>query len=155
FDELTAMASEQFGLGPAPQLLIPRYISSGLPPPSVASHVLPAAVPIPADTTDTPSSPTVDQDVPTTSTLSTIKATQSLVIHEGVEEQPQRNQNAQYDNAPLIHNLTPDPSSEESSSQGVIPSNFHQLNQSFINLRKWTKDHLLDNVIGNTSRPVS
>ncbi|GJZ61696.1 hypothetical protein Tco_0617833 [Tanacetum coccineum] len=41
------------------------------------------------------------------------------------------------------------PSSEESSSQGVIPSNFHQLNQSFINLRKWTKDHLLDNVIGN------
>ncbi|GKF13050.1 hypothetical protein Tco_0050976, partial [Tanacetum coccineum] len=53
------------------------------------------------------------------------------------------------DNAPS------DPSSEESSSQGVIPSNLHQLNQSFDNIRKWTKDHPLDNIIGNPSRPVS
>ncbi|GKG42724.1 hypothetical protein Tco_0477022, partial [Tanacetum coccineum] len=46
------------------------------------------------------------------------------------------------------------PSSEESSSQGVIPSNLPQLNQSFDNIRKWTKDHPLDNIIGNPSRPV-
>ncbi|GKE29009.1 integrase, catalytic region, zinc finger, CCHC-type containing protein [Tanacetum coccineum] len=30
FDELTVMASEQFSSGPAPQLMTPRYISSGL-----------------------------------------------------------------------------------------------------------------------------
>ncbi|GJZ88301.1 hypothetical protein Tco_0660083 [Tanacetum coccineum] len=96
------MASEQF--------------SSGLPPPSVVSFVLPAVVPTPADTTGTPSSTTIDQDAPSVSNSLTIEATQSSVIHEGVEGQPQRNQNAQYDNAPRIHDLTPDPSSEESSS---------------------------------------
>ncbi|GKB16281.1 putative ribonuclease H-like domain-containing protein [Tanacetum coccineum] len=64
-------------------------------------------------------------------------------------------QNAQFDNATLIHNLTLDPSSEESSSRGVISSNLHQLNQSFNNLNKWTNDHPLENVIGNPSRPVS
>ncbi|GJV82524.1 hypothetical protein Tco_1522422 [Tanacetum coccineum] len=55
--------------------------------------------------------------------------------------------------APLPDDTT-DPSFEESSSQGVIPSNLHQLNQSLDNLRKWTKDHPLDNVIGNLSQFV-
>ncbi|GKA78825.1 retrovirus-related pol polyprotein from transposon TNT 1-94 [Tanacetum coccineum] len=36
FDELIAMASEQFSLGPEPQLFTPGYISSGLVPNSVS-----------------------------------------------------------------------------------------------------------------------
>ncbi|GJY76760.1 hypothetical protein Tco_0481876 [Tanacetum coccineum] len=109
-------------------LFQPLFDEYFLPPSSVVSLVLLIAAPLPADTT---------------------------VVHQGVEEQIQGIQSAEFDNAPLIHNLTPDPSSEESSSQGVIPSNLHQLNQSFDNLTKWSKDHPLDNVIGNPSRPVS
>ncbi|GJS85655.1 retrovirus-related pol polyprotein from transposon TNT 1-94 [Tanacetum coccineum] len=51
FDKLTTMASKQFSSRPAPQRLTPGYISSGLPPSSVVSLVLPAAAPLPADTT--------------------------------------------------------------------------------------------------------
>ncbi|GKB83460.1 retrovirus-related pol polyprotein from transposon TNT 1-94 [Tanacetum coccineum] len=40
-------------------------------------------------------------------------------------------------------------------SRDIIPSNLHQVNQPFDHLRKWIKDHSLDNVIGNPSRPVS
>ncbi|GJX11618.1 hypothetical protein Tco_0201477 [Tanacetum coccineum] len=110
--------------------------TSGPPLSSVVSPVLIAAAPLPTDTTGTPSSTIIDDDAPSGSTSPTTQEIQIPVIHQGVEEQIQGIQNAQFDNAPLIHNLTPDPSSEESSSQGVIPSNLHQLNQSFDNLRK-------------------
>ncbi|GJW14044.1 hypothetical protein Tco_0018177 [Tanacetum coccineum] len=46
------------------------------------------------------------------------------------------------------------PSSEETTLQGVIPSNLHHLNQSFDTLTKLTKNHPLDNVIGDPSRSV-
>nr|GFD17216.1 hypothetical protein [Tanacetum cinerariifolium] len=97
------------------------------PPSSVVSLVLPTTAPLPNDTT---------------------------VIHQSVEEKIQASQNEQFDNAPLIYNLTLDPSFEESSSQGVSPSNLHYLNQSFDNLSKWPKIHPLENVIGNPSYPV-
>ncbi|GJY82131.1 hypothetical protein Tco_0494882 [Tanacetum coccineum] len=54
----------------------------------------------------------------------------------------------------LTLNISADPSSKESYSQGVIPLNLHQLNQSFDNLGKCSKDHPLEKVIGNPSRPV-
>ncbi|GKC80391.1 retrovirus-related pol polyprotein from transposon TNT 1-94 [Tanacetum coccineum] len=47
----------------------------------------------------------------------------------------------------------PKPSSEESSSRIVIPTNVHSINQLQEHIRKWTKDHPLDNVIGDPSRP--
>ncbi|GJS56733.1 putative ribonuclease H-like domain-containing protein [Tanacetum coccineum] len=155
FDELTTMASEQFGSGPAPQLLTLGYISSGLPPPSVVSRVPPVPAPIPADTTGTPLSTTIDQDAPSASTSPTTEETQALVIHRGVEEQIQGIQNAQFDNDSFINIFTTDPSSDESSSTDVIPSNLHQINPPFDHLRKCTKDHPFNNVIGNLSRPVS
>ncbi|GJZ78058.1 retrovirus-related pol polyprotein from transposon TNT 1-94 [Tanacetum coccineum] len=43
---------------------------------------------------------------------------------------------------------------KESSSRDVITANLHPANQPFEHLSKWTKNHLLDNVIGNPSRPV-
>ncbi|GJZ26795.1 hypothetical protein Tco_0571048 [Tanacetum coccineum] len=48
----------------------------------------------------------------------------------------------------------PEPNFEETTLQGVIPSNLHHLNQSFDTLTKLTKNHPLDNVIGDPSRPV-
>ncbi|GJZ74978.1 retrovirus-related pol polyprotein from transposon TNT 1-94 [Tanacetum coccineum] len=47
------------------------------------------------------------------------------------------------------------PSSEESSSQVIIPNHVHLINQPPEHINKWTKDHLMDNVIGDPSRPVS
>ncbi|GKE43334.1 hypothetical protein Tco_1470618 [Tanacetum coccineum] len=57
------------------------------PSSSVVSLVLPAAAPLPADTTDTPSSTTIDQDEPSVSTSSTTHEIQAPIIHQGVEEQ--------------------------------------------------------------------
>ncbi|GKB68328.1 retrovirus-related pol polyprotein from transposon TNT 1-94 [Tanacetum coccineum] len=76
FDELTAMASEQFGSGPMLQHMTSKTISL-------------AIAPRPVDPTGTPSSTSIDQDAPSTSTSSTIQETQSPVIFEGVEEQLQ------------------------------------------------------------------
>ncbi|GJS30901.1 hypothetical protein Tco_0491521 [Tanacetum coccineum] len=74
------------------------------PPSSVMSPVLPAAIPLLADTTGTPLSTTIDKDA-------------SFAT-------------------PLIHNLIPDSSSEESSSKGIIPSNVLPANQPFEHLSK-------------------
>ncbi|GKA14948.1 retrovirus-related pol polyprotein from transposon TNT 1-94 [Tanacetum coccineum] len=140
FDELTAMAFEQFGSGSELQLMTPGSINSGLmqnpssltpyPSPSVISRVPPVVALIHAYTTGTPSSTTIDQDALSTSTLAITQETQSSVIH-------------------------PESSSEESSSRDIIRSNLHPANQPFEHLCKWTKNHSLDNVTGNPSRPVS
>ncbi|GKA43594.1 hypothetical protein Tco_0736318 [Tanacetum coccineum] len=117
--------------------------------------MLHAATQLSTDTTGTLSSTIIVQDVPSVSTSLTTHEIQSLAIHQSVEEQIQGIQNDQFNNEPLLHNLTPDLSSEESSLQGVIPSNLHQLNQLFDNLSKWSKDYPLENVIGNPFRPIS
>ncbi|GKD59398.1 hypothetical protein Tco_1296907 [Tanacetum coccineum] len=120
------------------------------PTPCVVSPMLPATVPLPADTTVTHST-TIDQDVPSASTSSTNQEIQSQVIHQRVKEKIHGNQNAQFDNAPLLHSLSLDPSSEETTSQGVIPSHLHHLNQSFDTLTKSTKKHPLENIFGDLS----
>ncbi|GJX07476.1 retrovirus-related pol polyprotein from transposon TNT 1-94 [Tanacetum coccineum] len=73
FDELIAMASEQFSSGPGPQLLTLGIISSRLVPnllslSPVASLVPTFVAPDPTDPTGTPSSTTIDQDAPSPST---------------------------------------------------------------------------------------
>ncbi|GJZ87086.1 retrovirus-related pol polyprotein from transposon TNT 1-94 [Tanacetum coccineum] len=50
---------------------------------------------------------------------------------------------------------TSNPSSKESSLRDIIESDLHPANQPFEHLSKWTKNHPLDNVIGNPSRHVS
>ncbi|GJS81404.1 retrovirus-related pol polyprotein from transposon TNT 1-94 [Tanacetum coccineum] len=92
------------------------------PPPSVVSPVPTVIAPKPADLTGTPSSTSIDQDAPSPN------------------------------NDPLFGVLVPEPTSKEFSSRDVIPTNMHSVNQPLEHLRKWTKDHPLDNVIGNPSR---
>ncbi|GKG01178.1 hypothetical protein Tco_0305883, partial [Tanacetum coccineum] len=48
-----------------------------------------------------------------------------------------------------------EPSFEESSTQVVILNHVHSINQPPEYINKWSKDHPLDNVIGDPSRPVS
>ncbi|GJS32977.1 hypothetical protein Tco_0531359 [Tanacetum coccineum] len=124
------------------------------PPCAVSPDPVAVAAPRPVDPAGSPLSTTIDQDVPSASTSPTNQEIQFQVTHQGVEEQIHGHQNAQFDNAPLLHNLPSDPSSEETTLQGVIPSNLHHLNQSFDTLTKLTKNHPLENVIGDPSRPV-
>ncbi|GJV82209.1 retrovirus-related pol polyprotein from transposon TNT 1-94 [Tanacetum coccineum] len=51
--------------------------------------------------------------------------------------------------------VSTEPSSEESSTHVVILNHVHSIKQPPEHINKWTKDHPIDNVIGDTSRPVS
>ncbi|GJU34637.1 retrovirus-related pol polyprotein from transposon TNT 1-94 [Tanacetum coccineum] len=135
FDEQTAMASEQFSSGPAPNLLTPRYISSGL----VQNPVSPTPyVPPSKKDWDILFQPLFDEYFqPSPSVVSTVLPT-VVPFPADIIGTPSSNsidQDAPSDN----------PNSEESLSRDVIPSNLHQTNQPFDHLRKWTKDYPLDN----------
>ncbi|GKF21824.1 integrase, catalytic region, zinc finger, CCHC-type containing protein, partial [Tanacetum coccineum] len=145
FDELTAMASKHSSSRPALHEMTPATISSGLvpnPPPSTpVDHPAPEVIapitkivaPVPAASTGSPSSTTVDQDAPSPSNSQTTPETQSPVIPNDVEE----------DN----HDLA-------SSSLDVIPNVVHTAAPNSEHVTKWTKDQLLDNIIGKLKRPV-
>ncbi|GKA18207.1 retrovirus-related pol polyprotein from transposon TNT 1-94 [Tanacetum coccineum] len=124
---LTIMASEQFSSGPGPKLLTPGTISPGLV-----------------------------QNIPSsTSTSQTNQETPSPVIPLGVEEIDHDIEVAHMDNNPYVDFPILEPSSEKSSTQVVILNNVHSINQPPERINKWTKDHPIDNVIGDPSRPVS
>ncbi|GJR92511.1 retrovirus-related pol polyprotein from transposon TNT 1-94, partial [Tanacetum coccineum] len=85
-------------------------------------QLLPAVIaPEPAVSTDTPSSMTIDQDAPSTSTSQTNQETPSPVIPIGVEEADHDIEVAHMDNTPYVDFPIPEPSSEESSSQELVP----------------------------------
>nr|GFA70645.1 hypothetical protein [Tanacetum cinerariifolium] len=111
--------------------------------------------PEPAVFAGTPSSTTIDQDAPSTSTSQTTQETPSPVIPLGSEEADHDIEVAHMDNNPFVEFLILEPSSEESFTQAVIPNNVHSINQPPEQINKWTKDHPIDNVIGDPSRPVS
>ncbi|GKA95719.1 retrovirus-related pol polyprotein from transposon TNT 1-94 [Tanacetum coccineum] len=122
------------------------------PPPSVDLQV-PAVIALEPDvSTSTPSSTTIVQDPPSTSTSQTTQETPPLVIPLGVEEADHDIEVAHMDNNPYVDFLIPEPSSKESSSQIVIPNNVQSLHQPPKHINKWTKDHPIDNVIGDPSR---
>ncbi|GKG35984.1 hypothetical protein Tco_0443662, partial [Tanacetum coccineum] len=61
-----------------------------------------------------------------------------------------------HDVLPPSHNLvTEDPGSAQSSSRNVNAAEPNQVNYPPDHLRRWTKDHPLDNIVGNPSRLVS
>ncbi|GJU20749.1 hypothetical protein Tco_1154091, partial [Tanacetum coccineum] len=84
-------APVQISSGPAPSLMTPGYISSGLVqisvsptpyvPPSKKDYEILAVDPV-----GSPSSTTIDQDEQSTSTSPTNQEIQSQVTHQGVEE---------------------------------------------------------------------
>nr|GEV87480.1 hypothetical protein [Tanacetum cinerariifolium] len=118
----------------------------------VDPQVLTVIAPELADSTGTPSSNTIDQDAPSTSTSRTTLETQSPIIPLSVEEADHDNEVAHMDNNPFVEFLIPEPSFEESSTQVVIPNHVHSIKQPPEHINKWTKDHPIDNVIGDPSR---
>ncbi|GKC51565.1 hypothetical protein Tco_1074310, partial [Tanacetum coccineum] len=155
---------------PGPQLMTPGTINSGLvqnipsstpavPPTKIDWDLLfqprfdeyfkpPSNVdhPVPTASTSSPSSTTVDQDAPSTSTSQTTSKQQSSVIPQGVEVDFYDIEVAHMDNDPYFGIPIPEPSSEKTTLQWVIPSNLHHLNQSFDTLTKLRKKHPLENV---------
>nr|GFA34902.1 retrovirus-related Pol polyprotein from transposon TNT 1-94 [Tanacetum cinerariifolium] len=131
FDELTElMAPVHLGTGPAPNILTPGQISSGLPmfdeylePPRAERLVLPAqAVQAPVNSADTPFSTTIDQDAPSPSISPSSSALQSHSLHQGVVAEPNYMEDhivALVDNNPFVNVFAPEPHSKASSSGDI------------------------------------
>nr|GEY23321.1 hypothetical protein [Tanacetum cinerariifolium] len=97
--------------------------------PEVIAPIVDVILPVQAESTDSPSSTTVDQDAPST------------IAHMG--------------NDSLFGVPIPEVTSAQSSSM-VSPHTIVQLDHQIPqNNSKWKKDHPLDNIIGQLSRPVS
>nr|GEW82458.1 hypothetical protein [Tanacetum cinerariifolium] len=120
----------------------------------------------PAASTGSPSSTTVDQDAPSPSNSQTTLETQTPIISNDVAKDNHDLDVAHMHNDPFFgvkaSPKTPtfcnDPLHEslhnDSTSQGSS-SNMRQTHTLFESLGRWTKDHLIANMIGDPSRSVS
>ncbi|GJX66535.1 retrovirus-related pol polyprotein from transposon TNT 1-94 [Tanacetum coccineum] len=148
-DELAAMASEQSSLEPALHEMTPTT------PTSIASLVPVEEDPTHVESTSSPSSTIVDQDVPLPSTSQTTSQSQSQTIPLCAEEESHDLEVAHMSNDPYFGIAIPETISEESSSSAVIPTTVHSDSLILEHLSKWTKDHSLQNIICDPSIPVS
>ncbi|GJU93500.1 retrovirus-related pol polyprotein from transposon TNT 1-94 [Tanacetum coccineum] len=102
-------------------------------------------------------STTIAQDAPSTSASSSTSDIHLPVQLQEIAEEPVP------EDTPIIHNVLPpshnlvtgDPGSAQSSSGNVNAAEPNQVNYPPDHIRRWTKDHPLDNIVGNPSRPVS
>ncbi|GKB03527.1 retrovirus-related pol polyprotein from transposon TNT 1-94 [Tanacetum coccineum] len=120
-----------------------------LEPPRVERPVSPVpAVSVPINSADAPS----PSHSPSSSAL------QSPSLHQGVAADStliEDNPFAPVDNHPFINVFALEPSFEASSSRDLSSAESPYVSQTLHHLGKWSKDHPLDNIIGNPSRPVS
>nr|GFA17537.1 integrase, catalytic region, zinc finger, CCHC-type, peptidase aspartic, catalytic [Tanacetum cinerariifolium] len=158
FDELTAMASEQSSSGPDLNDMTPGTISSGLVRTSSSST---SYVPPSRNDWDllfqliAPSLTTVDQDAPLPSKSLTPIEIQSLVILQDVGNDNLDMEVAHMGNDPLLGVPIPEVTSDQSSSTASPQSNVQPNHPMTHHNSKWTKDHPLNNIIDQLSRPVS
>ncbi|GJR03771.1 retrotransposon protein, putative, ty1-copia subclass [Tanacetum coccineum] len=108
----------------------------------------------PAESIGSPFSTTIDQDAPLPSNSQTSPETQSPVISIDVEEENHNLDVVHMNNDPFFGILIPENDSESSSSN-VIPTVVHTTAPNLEHVNKWTKDHPLDNIIGELESPVS
>ncbi|GJU15479.1 putative ribonuclease H-like domain-containing protein [Tanacetum coccineum] len=168
FDELTAMASEHSSSGPALHEMTPDILfqpmfdelltpppSVDLPAPEVIAPIDEVVAPVPAVSTGSPSSTTVDQDAPSPSNSQTTPETQPPVIPNDVEEDNHDIEVAHMGNDPYFGIPIPEIPSDQSSSSDSIHTIMHPDHQIFEHNSKWTKDHPLENIIGELDRPIS
>ncbi|GKB83135.1 hypothetical protein Tco_0950030 [Tanacetum coccineum] len=110
------------------ELLTPPS-SVDLPAPKDIAPIDEVVTPVPAVSTGSPSSTNVDQDAP------------SPIAHMG---------NDPYFGIPIL-----EVPSDQSSSTDSIHTIVHPDHQISKHNNKWTKDHPLENIIGELARPVS
>nr|GEY83473.1 hypothetical protein [Tanacetum cinerariifolium] len=107
------------------------------------------------ESTSLPSSTTVDQDAPSPSKSQTTPENQPPIIPQDVEEDNHDIEVSHMGNDPLFGMPIPKVASDQSLSMvssHTIMHPDHQIPQQNI---KWTKDHPLENIIGQLSRPIS
>ncbi|GJU51251.1 retrovirus-related pol polyprotein from transposon TNT 1-94 [Tanacetum coccineum] len=125
------------------------------PAPKVIAPINKVVAPEPAASTGSLSSTTVDQDAPSPSNSQTTPETQSLIIPNDVEEDNHDLDVAHMNNDPFFGIPILENDYEESSSLDVIATVVHTAAPNSKHVNKWTKDHPLDNIIGELKRPVS
>nr|GEV39586.1 copia protein [Tanacetum cinerariifolium] len=132
------------------------------PPPSVVNQapeaiapIIEVIPPVNADSTGSPSSTTVEQDAPSTSISPTPTDTQSSVIPQDVGDDNLDMEVAHMGNDPLfgvpIPKVTSAKSTTPASPQAIVQTNHPMPHHN----NKWTKDHLVNNIIGKLDRPIS
>ncbi|GJU09003.1 retrotransposon protein, putative, unclassified [Tanacetum coccineum] len=117
------------------------------------SLIVEVVAPVPAASTGSPSSTTVDQDAPSPSNSQTTPKTQAHVIPNDVKDDNHDLDVAHMNNDLFFGILIPENYSEASSSLDVIPTVVQIAAPNSEHLTKWTKDHPLDNIIGELKRP--
>nr|GFA08759.1 hypothetical protein [Tanacetum cinerariifolium] len=141
------------------EILFQPMFDEYLEPPRVERPVHPAqAVQAPVNSASTPSSTTIDQDAPSPSILPSSSTLQSHSLHQGVAAEPTYIEDhlvAPVDNNSFVNVFALEPHSEASSSGDISSTESTYVSQTLYHLNKWIKDHPLNNVIGNPSRPVS
>ncbi|GJZ58742.1 retrovirus-related pol polyprotein from transposon TNT 1-94 [Tanacetum coccineum] len=175
-DEIT-MAPVRMSSRPEPSIMTPGQLKSGLAPTdkelemlfqpmfdeyleqSRVNEPVPSATAVNAQVVPpgTSLSTTIAQDAPSTSASSSTSDMHHPVRHQGIAEEPT------LEDSPITHDVlhpsfnpvTGEPGSAQSSSGNVNSAEPNQVNQPPDHLRRWTKDHPLDNIVGNPSRPVS
>ncbi|GJX43308.1 retrovirus-related pol polyprotein from transposon TNT 1-94 [Tanacetum coccineum] len=125
------------------------------PAPEVVAPIDEVAAPEPVVSTGLPSSTTVDQDAPSPSNSQTTPDTQPPVIPNDVEEDNHDIEVAHMGNDPYFGIPILEVSSNQSSSSDSIHTIVHPDHQISKHNNKWTKDHPLENIIGELARPVS
>ncbi|GJW02217.1 retrovirus-related pol polyprotein from transposon TNT 1-94 [Tanacetum coccineum] len=125
------------------------------PAPEVVAPSNEVIAPVLADSTGSPSSTIVDQDAPSPSNSQTTPETEPLVIPNDVEEDNHDIEVAHIGNDPYFGVLILEIPSDQSSSSDSIHTIVHPDHQISEHNSKWTKDHPLENIIGELARPVS
>ncbi|GJZ43462.1 retrovirus-related pol polyprotein from transposon TNT 1-94 [Tanacetum coccineum] len=123
-----------------------------------AEAVATASISVLVTSAGIPSSTTIDQDAPSPSHSPSSLALQSPSLHQGVAAESTLMEDNPFplvDNDPFVNVFTPEPSSEASSSEDLSLAESPYVTQTLHHLGKWSKDHPLDNIISNPSRPVS
>nr|GFC72014.1 hypothetical protein [Tanacetum cinerariifolium] len=148
FDELLAMDFEQRSLKPGLQTMYDDYF--GGQPLATVENVPPAQAPQVRQTST--ASTTIADNVPIP-TNSSSHATNIPITSQDVDE---LNPNAMIDINTYVNPFatTSLNAAETSSLQNVDPSNMHTFYQPYPHEFQWTKDHPLEQVIGEPSRPV-
>ncbi|GJX69728.1 retrovirus-related pol polyprotein from transposon TNT 1-94 [Tanacetum coccineum] len=173
FDEMhQSMAPVRMSSGPKPFIMTPGQLKTGLAPtdkelemlfqPMFDEHIeqsrvnelVPSATEINAQVVPpgTSLSITIAQDAQSTSASSSTSDIHHPVQHQEITEEPT------HEDTPINHDvlhLTRDPGSVQSSSESVNTTEPNQVNYPPDHLRRWTKDHPLDNIVSNPSRLVS
>ncbi|GJS45310.1 retrovirus-related pol polyprotein from transposon TNT 1-94 [Tanacetum coccineum] len=161
FNELAVMSFEQSSLKPGLQSMtygqITMYDDYIGGHPSTAPRTVPAAQA--PQVPQTPMTSTTIADTAPTPTNSSSQATNFPNTSQDVDElqtQKQHSPNAMLDGNTFVNPFaTPSTSAtESSSSQYVDPSNMHTFYQPYPHEYLCTKDHPLEQVIGELSRPV-